>query len=149
MRQLDAECARMGPSDGSRHREQREQGASAPLTAVSTGCKHTANSDEESENKNHSLTSTASPLLTAGFDPQNSPRIGALPPRPTPAGSTPDSLLATARRYLQRAHVDWCSPFNRSSRRYVGRCSLPLEWNDNWNNVVFFQLSEHEFKINV
>ena len=131
------------------HCEKREQVASATQTEVSTECEQTANGNEESENRNQSLTSTASPLLPVWFDPQNSPRIGALPPRPTPASSTPDSLLSTARRYLQRARVDWCTPFNRTSRQYLGRCSVPFEWNDKWHTVVFFQLSEREFQVDV
>ena len=67
------------------HCEQREQGASAPQTKVSTECKQTANSDEKRENRNHSFTSTASPSLLASADPQKSPRIGVAPPRPAPA----------------------------------------------------------------
>ena len=139
----------ISPTKTQNHREHCQQEASIPLTKVPTECQQSANSDEKSEDRNHSLTSTASPSLIASADPQESPRIGIAPARPTPAGLTPDSLLETARRYLQRAHVDWCTPFNRTSRRNVGRCSVPFEWNDKWHTVVFFQLSEREFKVNV
>ena len=67
------------------HCEQREQEASAPQTKVSTECKQTANSDEKRENRNHSFTSTASPSLLASADPQQSPRIGDVPPRRSPS----------------------------------------------------------------
>ena len=66
------------------HREHYQQEESAPLTSY----QRVANQMQtgiESVNRNHSLTSTASPSLIASADPQKSPRIGVAPPRPAPA----------------------------------------------------------------
>ena len=66
------------------HREHYQQEESAPLT----GYQQVANqmlTGIESVNRNHSLTSTASPSLPASADPQQSPRIGDAPPRRSPS----------------------------------------------------------------
>ena len=140
--------AQVSPTRTQYHREHYQQEESAPQTSYQPVANQML-TGMESVNRNHSLTSTASPSLPASADPQQSPRIGAVPTRPAAASPPSDSLLATARRYVQRADVDWCKPFIKTRRRYVDRCSVPFEWDNRWHSAVFFQSSEHEFKVHV
>ena len=142
----EAEISRKKPRD---HREPCQQEASIPLTKVSTECQPNANDDTERVNRNHTLSSTVSSSLPESVGPQKSPRIGAVPPRPAAASAPSNSLLSTARRYVQRADVDWCKPFIKTRRRYLDRCSVPFEWDNRWHSAVLCQVAENGFMVQV